>query len=172
MLLGIHRKQVEGSDPLAGSKGSQEHKAPCLPASGALWVAWVHTSSLKGSPGPGASLHPTTATQHCLVAPRTLPWTCPSPALCSNNSQKQESHAAPGLQPCPGTGPSGRAVLAADEDADRAQAPVHLGAGRPSLGLKKDKREDGPEPCDTEGHQGPAARASMSRVLQNQQGLA
>lgn len=170
MLLGIYRKQAEDSDPLAESKGSQEHNTPCLPASGALWVAWGHRHSLQGSPGHGGSPDPATATQHCLVAPRMLPWVCPSPALCSNNSQNRESHTVPRLQPRPVTGPSGRAVLAPDRDADRAQASVHLGAGCPSSGLRENKRQRGPEPCDTEGHQGPAARPSVSRVLRNQQG--
>ena len=98
-------------------------------------MAWGHTHSLKGSPGHGASPDPATAMQHCPVAPRTLPWTYPSPALCSNNSQNRESHAAPRLQPCPGTRPSGRVVLAPDGDGDRAQASMHLGAGCPSSGL-------------------------------------
>lgn len=58
------------------------------------------------------------------------------------------SHTAPRLQPCPGTRASGRPVLALDRDADRAQAPVQLGAGCLSSGLRQSKREHHTEPWD------------------------
>lgn len=98
MFLGTHKKQVEGSTPLAGLKGSQEHNASCLPASEALWVAWEHTRSLRSFPGHGDSPDRATATQHRLVAPRMLPCTCSSPALC-NSSQTQDFTMPPGFSP-------------------------------------------------------------------------
>lgn len=89
---------------------------------------------------------------------------------CVEQQPNPRSHTAPRLQPCSGTRPSGRALLAQDRDADTAKVSVQLGAGCLSLGLRQSKREHGPEPWDTKQQQWPAARASLSRVLQNQQG--
>lgn len=74
----------------------------------------------------------------------------------SSSVQQQPNprfHNAPRLQPCPGTRPSGRAVVELDRDTDRAQASVQLGAGCLSSGLRENKREHGPQPWYTEGHQ-------------------
>lgn len=92
----------------------------------------------------------------------------------SSSVQQQpnpRSHTAPKLQPCSGTRPSGKAVLALDRDADRGQVSLQLGAGCLSSELRQSEREHVPEPWDTEGQQWPAGRASFSRVLQIQPGL-